>query len=204
MNSLLSKYDFFIFDLDDTLYPEIKYFDEAYKNISEFLAKKTKKKSFRIHKYLIDSFKETGRSKLFDNMFNFFGIDTKFLESILEIMRTYEANTKISLYSNMYTLLPIIINSSKKVFIVTNGNVIQQKNKVNNIEWKSLENELVFIYANEFKKKPSNRSFQYIKKIYTIKEDLTLMVGDSIFDKEYAENCKIDFMFIEEFNAIKN
>ena len=46
--------------------------------------------------------------------------------------------------------------------------------------------------------------FQYIKKNYTIKEDLTLMVGDSIFDKEYAENCKIDFMFIEEFNAIKN
>ena len=170
----------------------------------KFLAEKTKIKAHNIYDFLIEGFKENGRINLLDNMFSNFDIDSKFLESVLNIMRTYKAQEKISLYSNIYKLLPVIINNSKQVFIVTNGNVIQQKNKVNNIEWKSLEKELVFIYANEYKKKPSNKSFEFIKENYTIEEELTLMVGDSIFDKEYAENCKIDFMFVEEFNAIKN
>ena len=40
MNSLLKSYNYFLFDLDDTLYPELKYLDEAYRNIGKFLEKK--------------------------------------------------------------------------------------------------------------------------------------------------------------------
>ena len=204
MNSLLKSYNYFLFDLDDTLYPELKYLDEAYRNIGKFLEKKTKIDPQRVYEFLINGFNEKGRINLFDNMFSFFDLDPKYLESILNIMRTYKSQKKIALYNNIYKSLHNIINNSKLVFVVTNGNVIQQKNKVKNIEWKSLDKKIVFIYANEHKNKPSNQSFYFIKEKYKIEEEFTLMIGDSIVDKDYAENCKIDFMFIEKFNAINN
>lgn len=204
MNSLVGKYDYFLFDLDNTLYSEIRYLDEAYLNISQFLETKTKIKSHRLYDFLLLSFKEKGRTNLFNDMFAHFEIDSKHLKDILKIMRTFKSQKKIPLYSKMYQILPEIINTSKQVFVVTNGNVIQQNNKVKNIEWKSLEKELIFIFANEYERKPSRESFSFIKEKYLIKEKSTIMIGDSIFDKEYAENCKIDFMFVEEFNPLIN
>ena len=204
MNLLINKYEYFLFDLDDTLYPEIKYLDEAYRNIGKFLEKKTKIEPKSVYNFLMSNFIENGRINLFNNMFSFFDIDIKYLESVLNIMRTYQSQNKIFLYKNIYKSLPFIINNSKLVFVVTNGNVIQQNNKVKNIEWKSLEKKIVFVYANEHKKKPSSKSFCFIKEKYKIEEEFTLMIGDSIVDKEYAENCKIDFMHIKEFNALNN
>ena len=119
-------------------------------------------------------------------------------------MRTYSPNQKIALYPNIYKILPKIIDNSRQVFVVTNGNVIQQKNKKRNIEWNFLDKKLTFIYANEFKKKPSKESFNYIKKRYMVEENSTIMIGDSIFDEKFAENCKIDFMFVKNFNTLIN
>ena len=103
------------------------------------------------------------------------------------------------LFSPIYNILPKIIDQSKMVFVITNGNIIQQKNKVRNIEWNLLDESLIFVYANEFKKKPSNKCFNYIKKKYLLSKDSTIMIGDSLIDKKFAKNSGISFMFINEF-----
>jgi len=204
MKSLTTNYDYFLFDLDDTLYPEIEYLKGAYKRIAKFLSNKTNIKHEVISSFLINRFENEGRELLFDSMFDYFKIDFKYLTNILEIMRTYTPDSKLSLYPNIYEKLPLILKEATQVFVVTNGNVIQQKNKVRNIDWKLLDEKITFIYANEYKKKPSVDSFNVIKREFTIQENSTIMIGDSHFDKKYAENCKIDFMFVEKFNAIIN
>ena len=202
MNLVIDRFNYFLFDLDNTLYPEIKYLDEAYLNISKFLENKTSIKSENIYEFLISRFKNKGRCNLFNEMFYHFKIDSIFLDDILTVLRNYKTQNKISLYPNYYDILPIIINNSKKVFVITNGNVIQQKNKVKNIEWNSIDKDLTFIYANQYKCKPSNESFNFIKNQYVLKEDKTIMIGDSTVDEQFAKNCGINFMFTNEFNSI--
>ena len=199
MYILTKEFDYFLFDLDDTLYPEFEYLDEAYLNISKFLETKTHIKSNKIYDFLIFTFKDTGRELLFDKMFSHFKIDPNFINDVLTILRTFKPKKKIALYSNIYKKLADIINNSKQVFVVTNGNVIQQKNKVNNIDWNLLDKRMTFIYADEYRKKPSNLSFKYIKNEYLIKNESSIMIGDSITDKEYAINSAIDFMFVNKF-----
>ena len=199
MNFYHKKFDYFLFDLDDTLYPEIKYLHEAYFKISQYLEYKTKIDSKIIYDFLVINFKEKGRINLFDRMFLHFDIKPAFLSDILNILRTFESERKIPLYFKIYNILPKVIEQSKKVFVVTNGNVIQQKNKVKNIEWNSLDKDLIFVYANEFEKKPSNKCINYIKKIHSIRTDSTIMIGDSLTDKKFSKNSGISFMFINEF-----
>jgi len=202
---LLNKnYHTFIFDLDDTLYSEIIYLDASYKRIGEFLSVQVNIDAFLIYQFLINEFKHNGRKKLFDKMFDFFSIDYKFLPKILNIMRTIKVDGKIYLNKEMYNILPKIINDSNYVFVVTNGNVIQQKNKVKNIEWLFLDSSIIFVYANAYEKKPSNSSFVFIKNKYQIDESSTIMIGDSRHDSEYAKNSKIDFLDIKSFKKLFN
>lgn len=204
MSSPVIKYEYFLFDLDDTLYPEIEYLKGAYTSIASFLSNETNIEQKKIFDFLITGFMERGRELLFDKMFQHFEIELKYMSNILNIMRTYTPRSKISLFHNLYEKLPLILNSAKQVFVVTNGNVIQQKNKVKNIDWRFLDQKIIFIFANEYKRKPFVESFLFIKEKYSIKENSTIMIGDSFFDEKYAKNCKIDFMFVEKFNTIIN
>ena len=199
MKLLTQKYKFFIFDLDDTLYPEISYLSEAYYNIALYLEEKESVNSKEIHKYLLAKFKDDGRKSLFDSMLSNFKLSNVFLEDLLHILRTFKPKKKIDLFSKIYKILPAIIKNSNKVFVLTNGNVIQQKNKVRNINWRFNDKHLVFIYANEHKKKPAIDSFNFIKKKYNINNELTIMVGDSVTDKTFADNCNIRFMCADDF-----
>lgn len=199
MHLTLGKYSYFLFDLDDTLYPEKDYLYQGYKAIDKELSSMYHIKKGEISSFLISTFESEGRKQLFDKLFDHFNINKSSLKDVLQVLRNFKPPKKISLYPLFYDLIPQIINSSERVFIVTNGNPIQQKNKVNNIDWKSLDKELVFVFANEFKRKPSKDSFNHIKNKYLIKEDSTIMIGDADTDKEFAENCNIDFIYITDF-----
>lgn len=203
MLSLFQNYDYLIFDLDDTLYPEIQYLDGAYKKIANFLAQNTNINSKKIYNYLTLQFSESGRHLLFDRLLSNFNIDSAFLPEMLKVLRTFKPKKEILLYSKIYKILPVLISNSKFAFVVTNGNVEQQKNKVKNINWGNLNESLIFIYANKLNKKPSTESFNFIKKKYFINPKKTVMIGDSNTDKEFAENCNIDFLHITQLLKIK-
>mgnify|MGYP001205934934 CR=1 FL=1 len=94
MKLLTQKYKFFIFDLDDTLYPEISYLSEAYYNIALYLEEKESVNSKEIHKYLLAKFKDDGRKSLFDSMLSNFKLSNVFLEDLLHILRTFKPKKK--------------------------------------------------------------------------------------------------------------
>jgi putative hydrolase of the HAD superfamily len=202
MLPLFKNYDYIILDLDDTLYPEIQYLDGAYKNIAKFIAKNTNISSEKIYNYLTLQFNIKGRHLLFDRLLTNFNINSAILPEMLKILRTFKPKNKILLYSEIYKILPALISKSKYTFVVTNGNVEQQKNKVKNINWRNLNKSLIFIYANRFNKKPSPDSFNFIKKKYFINPTKTIMIGDSNTDKDFAENCNINFFHITQLLKI--
>ncbi|MBK7636811.1 MAG: HAD hydrolase-like protein [Saprospiraceae bacterium] len=68
--------------------------------------------------------------------------------------------------------------------VITNGNVIQQKNKINSINWHGLKSKINFIFANEHAPKPDPSSFNFVKEQINFK--MAVYIGDSLSDEEFA------------------
>lgn len=191
-----SKYKLIVFDLDNTLIPETEYLFRAYEEISYFIEKKSFIDRMKVDSYLKNEFIKNGRSNLFDNMLSNFNINDVEMTSILDILRTVKLSEKIRLIDNMKLILESLVNDKIPYVVFTNGNVDQQKNKVENIRWNGLRPDV--IYANEIKSKPDTISFStyLLKNKIEIREDEILMIGDSEVDQLFAKNLGCDFKYV--------
>jgi putative hydrolase of the HAD superfamily len=200
MNSgFFSKFRLIIFDLDDTLYEEKIYLFEVYSRIAIYLSKNYSFLNYEeIYLFLTETFNETGRENLLNNLLTKFNIIEN-IDVLLTIMRTVNLKSKMPLKIKSETLLQSAINSGVKICVLTNGNPIQQKNKVKLIDWLGNESRIDFIYANEVKPKPFIDVFELkIKNKYKIDSaSEVLMIGDSLIDQQFAINIKCPFIFIQ-------
>lgn len=187
-------YDLVIFDLDNTLYDERKYLFGAYKEISIYLSGKYSQLSAdEINVFLKNQFLANGRKFLLDKLFVNFNIKDE-IKDCLEIMRRIKFTKKISLTEKGKLLLSQAIFQTK-VIILTNGNIEQQKNKIEQIDWGIFLDYVEIVYANEYAPKPSAKVFEeYIMKCYNVQPKKVLMIGDSEVDEGFAK--KIGGFFI--------
>ena len=193
------NYNYFLIDLDDTLYPEKNYLYPAYLEISKYINKKYKFKISHINKFLIDEFEISGRKNLFDKLNSKFEIPTIEFNIYLKILRNLKLKNKIRLFDKSYQLLEKIIKHNKNFIIVTNGNVKQQRNKVSLIDWRQISNPFV-LYANKSFPKPDKRLFyEVIEPKFNMKKSEILFIGDSTVDEEFSKNIGCDFLNIADY-----
>jgi len=194
-----SKYKLIIFDLDNTLILERDYLFKGYEDISYHIESICFLDRIKIENYLKNEFIKNGRSKLFDKMISHFNISEVKITSILNILRRVKPQKKICLIENMKQILMLLKNNKIPYVIFTNGNVVQQKNKVANIQWDGLLTDI--IYANEISPKPNPISFSkyLLKNKIKINKDEILMIGDSNVDELFAKNMGCDFEHVSYF-----
>lgn len=193
LNYKLNHYDVYIFDLDNTLFKEEDYLFKAYEKIA-LVFSKSQNNYASILNYLIFTFRNEGRTNIFDKLCVRFNIDRKQIEKCLNILRTFKVEQPIVLYSNMYYVLNYLICNNKKIIILTNGNIEQQNNKINSIDWKGYLKNIEIYYANKFQPKPSNMALEYIIDKYKYDRDKILFIGDSNVDRICAIRSKVDFI----------
>ena len=190
----------YIFDLDNTLYYEVDYLFFAYQIIADKIADKNPYlNSDDLNNFLKKTFTSNGRNNLFNQLLQSFSINNFSVQNCLEILRTCKVEREMQLFADAYKVINDILSKKNKVFVVTNGNVVQQKNKVKNIDWHGMKDDIVFVFANNYKPKPSIESYCHIKNKYNISESSTIMVGDMISDMNYAKNIGVKFMYVENF-----
>jgi len=171
----------YLIDLDNTLIDENEYLFEAYAEIA-----KTYK--FDVNE-MIEMYLNEGRQWLFDKMIGRHGGKIK---DYLRILRSVKLEYELEINPEMIDLLRGITRKGR-VFVVTNGNVIQQINKVRQTNWLGLKDKLIFIYANKVYPKPDKRLFLYLKDKYNLRESECIMIGDSETDRQFAINSNIKF-----------
>ena len=186
-------YDFYLIDLDNTIFEEFQYLEKVYKEISLFFASSSRVDPELIYCYLCNYFKINGRKEIFNHLIINFGLPNESLHVCLEILRTIDIREKLMIFPQMEIILSNLINLGKPVFVTTNGNVTQQRNKVRSIEWKDMYRYLDFVFCNETQPKPSIRSFETSIKPQVKESDKGLMIGDSRVDFLFAKNIGIDF-----------
>ncbi len=194
----IDKFDCFIFDLDNTIYDERKYLFYAYKRISDYLEKKYLLNSNVIYDFLEYEFLKNDRFNLLDKCCKSFIIPNHEIEFMLHLMRSVTIEPKIETFPYFLPFLSELIGSSKKVAIVTNGNVEQQKNKIECINWQNKIHDIEVVFANNFKPKPDASSYFELKK--KIKFKNAIYIGDSNIDKLFAINSGIEFENVNNLN----
>lgn len=187
----LSENRSLIFDLDNTIYNEKEFLFQAYKDISKRLTEEYGCMEEDVFRFLSNTFISSGRNQIFNKLQLQFQIKgNKFINTCLEVLRS----TIVFPYIEPYPYFSKFIRERKKnstVFIITNGNPDQQKNKVKSINWGiSLPKQVV--YANLYLSKPSPESFICLKKEHNLKRPI--YIGDSPGDFLFAKNCGMDFI----------
>lgn len=190
-----NNYNCYIFDLDNTLYDENSYLFSAYEEMALNLSLKYDIDAIIVKNFLVETFLVSGRLKLFNNLINSFKLPQSVLPDLLNILRNHKMINQISLFPELEVLIRKLIIENKSIFILTNGNVQQQKNKINQIDWKGIK-KLKFVFANELVPKPSPEGVLFILKESNCKRDKVLFIGDSIVDEQCAHAANIDFLNI--------
>ena len=116
----------FIFELDDVLYPEKDYLFQVYYLFAGLLEYIELIDAGKITDLMISTYNEEGKAAVFDRLKEKLNIDEKYRKNFDETLLSARLPLKLLLYKKMLNLLQEIVVDRKKVFIVTNGNPVQQ------------------------------------------------------------------------------
>lgn len=181
-------YQLYIFDFDNTLYAERDYLFAAYQQIEIVLNTKG------LADFLKSEFDNHGREKLFNKLIKRFSLSESEIEKCLYVLRTVQLSSPLLFIPGTVTLLNILRTQSKTLVLLTNGNVLQQKNKLQQLETDIYQWFEEVVFANEIAPKPAAESVFYILKKTNISASAAILIGDSDVDKLAAQNAGIAFL----------
>lgn len=185
------KYDLVILDLDNTLYDEKEYLWKSYDLIADRLEVSNK---FEISDYLKREFLANGRNNLFDKLVAKYNLSVS-ISTIINWLHSYSGD--ICLYEKAECLLDYLFKVEKFVYVLTNGNIQQQKNKINSLHLLEKFPKIKIVYASNIAPKPAPDCISFILKESFTTSKKTLMIGDSNIDCQTAKNANIDFVYID-------
>jgi len=124
---IMRKFKAVIFDLDDTLYPEIDYVISGFKVVSKFIACKINRNYDLILNELLDLFK-LDRKNVFNRYLKQYNLDKEIIEECVNLYRYHNPN--ISLSDETSKLLCFLKENNFKLGIITDGRPEGQRNKI--------------------------------------------------------------------------
>jgi phosphoglycolate phosphatase-like HAD superfamily hydrolase len=191
----------FVFDFDNTIYPEKDYLYQVYYMIGQFVEYQETFDHDIITKFLTDEFEANGREKLFDKLIEKFNLKEEYKENMLRLLRTGRLPLKLLLFKEMEWIMNEVVNNNRLLFLLTNGNVEQQRNKIVQVEWNGLQKNLRCYFANEIKPKPAPDALQLLMEEHALSPEDVVFIGDSKEDEECAKSAGVDFYYVKNMVA---
>jgi len=148
---------------------------------------------------MVDTYIAEGKAFVFDRIKEKLNVDEKYRQNLDQLLIDAKLPLKLLLFKNMLSLLQDIVIDRKKIFIVTNGNPLQQLNKIKQTEWHGLEKYLIVWFANEIAPKPEPDVIDYLIKEHNLQRREILIIENSEADRLCAEACGIDYVNIDQF-----
>ncbi|MEZ2334926.1 HAD family hydrolase [Mucilaginibacter sp. RCC_168] len=189
----------FIFELDNVLYPEKDYLYQVYylfANLLEYTELVDAKQTTDI---MVNTYTSIGKDSVFNKVAEAFPIVEKYRDKFENLLVTAKLPLKLLLYQNILTLMQEIVVDRKKLFIVTNGHISQQINKIKQTEWHGLEKYLACYFAEETALKPEPDVFHLLMQDHNLQRRDIVMIENSEVDRMCAEVVGIDSINIDKF-----
>jgi FMN phosphatase YigB (HAD superfamily) len=189
----------FIFELDNVIYPEKDYLFQVYYLFASLIEYTELTDAKTITDLMVDTYLSSGKDAVFDAVKDKLCIDEKYRSNLNHLMLTAKLPLKLLVYQNVLSLMQEIIVNRKKIFIATNGNPVQQLNKIKQTEWHGLEPYLTCYFADELLPKPEPDVIDLLIKEHGLDRRNSLMIENSVIDRFCAEACGIDIISVNDF-----
>lgn len=116
-----------IFDLDDTLYPEMDYVISGFKVVSQYVSTKINMKSHRVFNNLLKLFEED-RNNVFDRLLESYDVDKGVVKKCVNLYRNHYPDIRLT--EEVHELLQLLKEKGLKIGIITDGRPESQWNKI--------------------------------------------------------------------------
>lgn len=198
----LDKFNIIIFDLDDTIYPQKNYDNPALMKVSGYL-----EKIVQINKNIIFNnlrkLKKIRRGNppklVFDDFLEDKDIKNKkkIITKCVSLFQNYNC-IELKKSKSLKVMLKAIYKK-KYLFLVTNGSLKRQNNKINNLGIKKYFKKVFILDGKKKKIKPSISDVSTLVKFINRNKKLNgVFVGDNKdTDQKFAQNLKIKFIFFQ-------
>ncbi|HPU44505.1 MAG TPA: HAD-IA family hydrolase [Dictyoglomaceae bacterium] len=167
-----------IFDLDDTLYPEIEFVKSGFREVANVISQDFGFKVDEIYDLLMDAFNKD-RKFVFNRVLELLGINNEtYLNKIISMYRNHKP--EIHLYSDAKAVLPLL----KKNFLlglVTDGFPSTQRLKVVTLNIEKYFDKAIYTWEKgESYSKPSILPFKDMLDEFQLGPEEAIYVGDNI------------------------
>jgi putative hydrolase of the HAD superfamily len=168
-----------IFDLDETLYDEMRFVKGGFKAVSLYVSKCKRISQEKINALLLQTLKEQGRGHTFNAVLKDLKLDSENLvPKLIDIYRAHQPD--ISLYPGAKRVIFHLKKEGYKLGLITDGDVKVQQRKA-----KALRIEDIFdcmIFSDEYgvdKRKPSPFPYEISLEKLAVRPEESLYVGDN-------------------------
>ena len=188
----------FIFELDNVIYPEKDYLFQVYYLFTSVLEYTDLLDAKAATQVMVDAYLAGEKDRAFDILQEKYNVDEKYRANYDNLILTAKLPLKLLLYKSVLDFMQEIVINRKKIFIVTDGNPIQQLNKIKQTEWHGLEAYLTCYFTYETKPKPATDSIELLMSDHNLQRRDVLVIGATETDSLCAEACGVDYISVSE------
>lgn len=162
-------------DLDDTLFEETDYVKSGFAEVSKYVAETNGIDHTLIYNQMLYQFNKYGRTGAFNRVMAHFEFETPSISDMVALYRDHKPN--IYAYEGVYNSISRLRGIFDKIFIITDGIVVVQKNKVIALDLEQHVDGI--IYCMEYSSpKPSTISIDEYTKNIPLDKNKSKMIGD--------------------------
>ncbi|PRD49075.1 HAD family hydrolase [Sphingobacterium haloxyli] len=129
----------YVFEIDDVLYPKRDYLLQIYYLFSNFVEyTEGRALSADIVHFMKEALETVGEKAVLQKTILHFGLNEGYCENFERLKANAHLPLKLFLNDDIKTLLLSLFEKEKNVGILTNGNPVEQLNKLKHIDWQEL------------------------------------------------------------------
>lgn len=192
----LKEKEFFIFELDNVIYPEKDYLLQVYYLFAQFIEYGEQLNAADVLNFMQTTYLEHGEGEIFEKTAVKFGIPEKYKVNMDMLLHSARLPLKLLIYDEVSALLQAIVLERKQLFLFVKGNPTTQLNKIKQTDWKGLEKYLTVFFTEEYE--PENDALKLILKQHQLDQTKALLIGNSSFAETSATVNKVDYLNVNE------
>jgi FMN phosphatase YigB (HAD superfamily) len=163
-----------VIDLDDTLFCEQSYVESGFRSVARYIAKYNNIDDSVVFNQIKYQFNKYGRINVFDRTLSYFGFTNSIINDLVSVYREHYPD--IELYCGVKRALEKL-NRNFRTAIITDGESVVQKRKVDALKLSGMVNEIV--YCMDYNApKPSPISYKILADKMKINISNMIIVGD--------------------------
>lgn len=196
---LLEK-DYFIFELDNVIYPEKDYLLQVYYLFAQFIEYGEQLSATEILKYMQETYLTQGETDIFAKTAAKFTIPEKYKVNFDMLLHSVRLPLKLLIYDEVLLFLQEIVIERKQIFLLVKGDPAMQLNKIKQTEWNGLAQYLTVFFTEEFGSEAE--ALKQMMEKHQLGVSKTLLIGSTAFAENPTAIDHVDYLNVNELFVV--